>query len=154
MRFPFRLAGDGAYAPSAAHLPPNMSLIPRLRKDAALYAPPPMRRRLSWKKTELVLYGERVVRLMHSYQAYWYQVYPDAPIQIVIVRGPQGKHEEEFFLPTDLYFTPKAVVEAYGHRWSQEVTHREAKRRMGIDGPKARLQPVLERQAPRALAGA
>jgi hypothetical protein len=171
----FRLVGDGAYASLAADLPSNMTLISRLRKDAALYAPPPIRRRkkpgrprrkgkrlptpaqrakssrLSWKKTPLVLYGVRVVRLLHSYQAYWYEVCPDAPIQIVIVRDPDGKHDDEFFFSTDLTLSSKAIVEGYGHRWSQEVTHREAKQQMGIDDPQARLQPAVERQAPFCL---
>lgn len=141
----FRLVGDGAYASLAAHMPPNMTLISRLRKDAALYGPPPTRRpkkpgrprrkgkrlptpaqrakssRLRWEKTEVLLYGERVERLLHSYQAYWYEVCPDAPIQIVIVRDPEGKHDDEFFFSTDLSLPPKAVVEGYGHRWSQEI---------------------------------
>ncbi len=164
----FRLVGDGAYASLAAHLPKNMSLISRLRKDAALYAPPPPRRRkkgmrlptpaqraktsrLSWQKTELLLYGERVERLLHSYTAYWYEVCPGAPIQIVIVRDPGGKHDDEFFFSTALSLCPKAVVEGYGHRWPQEVTHREAKQQMGIDDPQARLQPAVERQAPFCL---
>ena len=171
----FRLLGDGAYASLAAHLPENMILISRLRKDAALYAPPPARRhkkpgrprkkgkrlptpakrakssRLRFRRTELLLYGERVVRLLHSYQAYWYEVCPDAPILIVIVRDPSGEHEDEFFFSTDLSLSPRAIIEGYGHRWSQEVVHREAKQQMGIDDPQARLQPAVERQAPFCL---
>lgn len=169
------LLGDGAYASLAAQLPKNVSLISRLRKDAALYAPPPTPRRkkpgrprkkgkrlptpaqrakssrLSWQKTELLLYGERVVRLLHSYQAHWYEVCPDAPIQIVIVRDPSGEHDDEFFFSTDLSLCAKAILEGYGHRWSQEVTHREAKQQMGIDDPQARVQPAVERQAPFCL---
>ena len=171
----FRLVGDGAYACLAAHLPENMTLISRLRKDAALYAPPPTRRtkkpgrprkkgkrlptpaqrakssRLRFRRTELLLYGERVVRLLHSYQAYWYEVCRDAPILIVIVRDPSGDHEDEFFFSTDLSLSSRAIVEGYGHRWSQEVTHREAKQQMGIDDPQARLRPAVERQAPFCL---
>jgi hypothetical protein len=39
-----RLVGDGAYASLAACLPPKVTLISHLRKDAALYDPPPARR--------------------------------------------------------------------------------------------------------------
>jgi len=167
----FRLVADGAYA----SLPENVTLISRLRKDAALYGPPPARRkkkpgrprkkgkrlptpaqrakssRLSWRKTRPVLYGERVERPLHSYTAYWYEVCPDAPILIVIVRDPSGKHDDEFFFSTDLSLSPRTVIEGYGHRWSQEVTHREAKQQMGIDDPQARVQPAVERQAPFCL---
>jgi len=171
----FRLVGDGAYACLAARLPEKMTLISRLRKDAALYGPPPARRRkkpgrprrkgprlptpaqrakssrLTWQKTEVLLYGECVERLLHSYEAYWYDVCSEAPIQIVIVRDPDGKHDDEFFFSTDRALSPKAVVEGYGHRWSQEVVHREAKQQMGIDDPQARRQPAVERQAPFCL---
>ena len=101
--------------------------------------------------SRLLLYGERVERLLHSYQAYWYEVCPDALIRMVIVRDPTGKHEDEFFFSTDLTLSPRTVIEGYGRRWSQEVMHREAKQQMGIDDPQARVQPAVERQAPFCL---
>jgi hypothetical protein len=171
----FQLLADGAYASLAARLPRNVVLISRLRKDAALYAGPPKRRskkagrpakkgrrlatpaqraktsRLSWKRAKVWLYGERVDALLHAYDAYWYEVCPDHPIQIVIVRDPQRRREDEFFFSTDLSLTAQGIVQGYGRRWSQEVTHREAKQQMGIDDPQARLQAAVERQAPFCL---
>lgn len=171
----FRLLADGAYACLAARLPDNVGLISRLRNDAALYAAPPKRRskkpgrprqkgqrlptpaqrakssRLSWKRAKVWLYGERVQCLLHAYQAYWYEVCSDRPIQIVIVRDPQRQRDDEFFFSTDLSLTPQAIVQGYGQRWSQEVTHREAKQQMGIDNPQARTQAAVQRQAPFCL---
>lgn len=171
----FQLVADGAYACLAGDLPTNVTMISRLRKDAALYGPAPTRRpgqvgrprlkgkrlptpehrakasRISWREENLVLYGEPVRRLLHSYQAYWHQVSPRAPIQIVLVRDPNGEHADEFFFSTDISLSATQVVLAYSHRWTQEVTHRESKQQMGIDNPQARRQPAVERQAPFCL---
>jgi hypothetical protein len=69
----------------------------------------------------------------------------------VIVRDPSGEHEDEFFFTTDRSLSVRAIVQGYGHRWSQEVAHREAKQQMGIDDPQARVQEAVERQAPFCL---
>lgn len=171
----FHLLADGAYASLAGRLPRTMTFTSRLRKDAALYGPPPTRRsgkvgrpktkgirlptpaarakapKLSWRRMTVLLYGQPVNVQLHAYQAYWYEVCPYAPILIVIVRDPSGGKEDEFFFTTDLSLTPAAVVGGYSHRWSQEVLHREAKQQMGIDDPQARLQSAVERQAPVCL---
>jgi hypothetical protein len=72
-------------------------------------------------------------------------------ILIVIVRDPNGQHDDEFFFTTDLELTPEEVVKAYGRRWTQEVTHRELKQQMGIQDPQARVEPAVRRQAPFAM---
>jgi hypothetical protein len=171
----FHLAADGAYASLAARLPKNVTFTSRLRKDAALYGPPPARRsgrvgrprkkgkrlptpaarakaaRLSWRRKTVTLYGEPVEVLIHAYQAYWHEVCPDAPVIVVMVRDPNGVKEDEFFFSTDLSLAPVAVIQGYAPRWSQEVVHREAKQQLGIDDPQARVQPAVERQAPFCL---
>lgn len=171
----FRLLADGAYAALAGRLPANVTIVSRLRKDAALYDPPPTRRpgqpgrppkkgrrlptpaarapsaRLSWRRHTLTLYGQSREVLLHSYRALWYEVCAQRPISIVIVRDPTGEHDDEFFFSTDLALAPQQIVLAYGRRWSQEVVHREAKNEMGIQDPQARLQSAVERQAPFCL---
>lgn len=168
----FRLLADGAYASLAKELPSSVKLVSRLRKDAALYEPPPPRRRgqvgrpptkgkrlptpqrrakaprLSWKRVTVSLYGEPRDLRLHSYQALWYEGCPQQLILIVIVRDPSGQRDDEFFFTTDLERTPEEVVEAYGRRWTQEVVHRELKQQMGIEDPQARVEPAVRRQAP------
>ena len=171
----FRLLADGAYASLVARLPENFVLISRLRKDAALYASPPTRRskragrppkkgrrlptpaqraktsRLSWQRTKVLLYGERIEVLLYCYHSYWYDVCPDRPIKIVLVRDPNRKRDDEFFFSNDLSLSPQAILQGYGRRWSQEVMHREAKQQMGIQDPQARVRSAVERQAPFCL---
>lgn len=167
----FVLVADGAYACLAGRLPSNVVLISRMRKDAALFGPRPprtgkagrprnkgrrlptparvaARRRTRWTRARLVLYGEEVDRLVHCFDALWYEVSPDRPVRVVCVRDPSGKGEDTFLFTTDLAMTPEEIITGYTARWSIEVTFRESKQSMGVDGPQARREEAVRRQAP------
>jgi hypothetical protein len=163
--------GDGAYACLAGRLPENVRIVSRLRKDAALYAPALPRKtgqvgrprtkgkrlptpekiansaRAVWQETTLKLYGKEVSRLLSSFTAIWYEVLPDRPIKVVCVRDPAGEASDEFFFSTDLDLEDNEIVLAYAARWSIEVTNRNSKQFIGIEGPQARCEPAVRRQA-------
>lgn len=171
----FEFLGDGAYACLAGSLPVNVQLVSRLRKDAALYAAAPLRqkgqvgrprkkgkrlptperivndKRTVWREVTINLYGKDVIRLLSSFTAIWYEVRRDQPIKVVCVHDPSGEADEaddEFFFSTDIDLADDQIVLAYAARWSIEVTNRNSKQLIGIEGPQARSEMAVRRQAP------
>jgi len=172
----FDLAVDGAYPSDELlkGLPTNVHLVSRIRSDAALYDQPAPRRKKGpgrrrrkgdrmkslpeiaagvrrWERRLVVAYGRRRMRLLHSFQALWWHVAKDRPIQVVIVRDPAGKEKDDFFFTTDLAMKPARVVELYAARWGIEEAIREAKQSTGFDDVQGWSARSVERQAPFAL---
>ena len=170
----YYFVGDGAYACLAGSLPQNVMLTSRIRRDAALYAPPPKRRKKKgrhgrhpkygrrlpsplnmaktvgnrWKKCQLEIYGRTKRSLLYSYTAIWREVCPDRLINIVIVRDPTGEAEDEYFFTTDLDMSPEQIVLRYSVRWSIEVVFRETRQYLGRDHPQARKRTAVLRITP------
>lgn len=167
----FELLADAAYASLAGRLPPNVQMLSRLRSNAALYAQAPPRtgkrgrpaekgKRLptpakiakdpqtQWTRIKLTLYGETAERLVHVFDALWYEVCGKKPIRIVCVRDPDAERPDAFFFSTDLTLEAQSVLEEYSARWCVEPMVRESKQSMGIEGPQAQLREAVERQAP------
>ena len=172
----FELLVDGAY-PSEdllKGLPENVNVVSRIRRDAAIYklapaskkrgvgGPPEKGGRLPtpakiaqsatrWERRVCVMYGRKRVRLLHSFEALWWKVTREKPIQIVIVRDPSGKEKDDYFFTTDLTMDAARVVELYSARWGIEEAIREAKQVMGFDEVQGWKERSVERQAPFAL---
>jgi hypothetical protein len=167
----FELLADAAYASLAGRLPQNVQMLSRLRSNAALYAPAPPRtgnrgrppekgRRLptpaklaldpgtGWRRVELTLYGEKQQRLVHLFDALWYEVCGKRLVRIVCVRDPDGERPDAFFFSTDLTLEAEGILEGYSARWCIEPMIREAKQSLGIEGPQAQSRLAVERQAP------
>ncbi len=171
----FVFCGDGAYASVAKQLPDNVHLVSRIRKDAALFAHPapkktnkPGRPRKKGKRLpspkdiapadkkkglvlKLNLYGKIVRRQVFQSQALWYEVSPDRPVNIVIVRDPQNACADEFFFTTDLALSPAEIIYIYTGRWPIEVVFRESKQYLGIQDSQARKQQAVLRTTPFCL---
>ena len=171
----FVFCGDGAYACMAGGTPKNVTVVSRIRRDAALYGlPQPKRentkgrkakkgkRLLSpqdmaskvgkqWKTYNIDLYGKIVERQLYTYQALWYEVCADELVNIVIVRDPEGKSEDEYFFTTDLNMTPEEIVLCYTGRWAIEVVFRETKQYLGMNQPQARKKEAVLRLTPFCL---
>lgn len=171
----FLFCGDGAYACVAGRVAGNVEVVSRIRRDAALYAPPPKRRKKGpgrpakrgrrlptpqkmadqvgkrWKLSEVDLYGKIVERQLYAFNALWYEVCPDRLVRIVIVRDPAGKSDDEFFFTTDLDMAPEAIVHCYTGRWAIEVVFRETKQYLGMDQPQARKKKAVLRITPLCL---
>lgn len=171
----FVFCGDGAYASVAKQLPDNVQLVSRIRKDAALFSRPTPKRthgpgrprkkgnRLpspqdiapadhkNWLVVKLNLYGKIVRRQVFQAQALWYEVSPDRPVNIVIVRDPQNACADEFFFTTDLALSPAPIVYIYTGRWPIEVVFRESKQYLGIQDSQAKKQQAVLRTTPFCL---
>lgn len=155
------LCADGAYASLAGRSLPRTQVISRLRRDAALYKPPPPRRkgqrgrprkkgvrlpnpekiasrtRKGWCRESVDRRGRTVERLLLSRPVLWYQVCPDQPVLFVIVRDPAGIEPDDFFFTTDLETTAADVAGCYAGRWSIEITFRSSKQDLGAQEPQS-----------------
>ena len=154
----FELAGDGFFATLAGAGLSRVHLYSRMRRDAALYAPPPKRQdkrrgrprkhghRLptpqqlsqsarTWIKTPVQIRGQSLTRLVHVREVLWYAVCPTAMVQLVIVRDPQGKEPDDYFFTTNLQATAAHVIETYAGRWAIEDTFRNVKQFLGGQDP-------------------
>ncbi|MDQ6617385.1 MAG: transposase [Actinomycetota bacterium] len=145
----FTLCADGAYACLAGDALPRTTVISRMRRDAALFAPPPpptgkrgrpraKGERLptpprlaeaarQWKTLNIDWRGGSETKLVWSRPVLWYGVCPKNMVLLVVVRDPTGREPDDFFFTTDLEMTPALVVSIYADRWAIEVTYRDVK---------------------------
>lgn len=173
----FVLVGDAAYTNSSLikGRPDNLTLIGRGRLDAALYAPPPKRRRgqmgrprvrgkrlpspeqqarrnnAKWKKVEVEVYGKSAVVRVLTIDALWYVAAGSELVRLVLVRGFPGHENYDVFVCTDTSASPKQIIETYALRWSIEVTFHDSKGKLGFEAPQNRTEHAVERTAPMAL---
>lgn len=155
----FRLAADGAYASLAGRKLPRTHLTSRMRRDAALYLAPPLRkegqrgrprkkgarlptpaqiaarRKHGWVRAVVDQRGKPVDRLLYRLPVLWYQTCPHQLVLLVIVRDPTGKQRDDFFFTTDLDASAAAVASEYSGRWSIEDTNRSTKQFLGGEQP-------------------
>jgi hypothetical protein len=145
----FVLCADGAYATLAGDDLPRTTVISRMRRDAALYGPPPpptgkrgrprargerlptptvlAGRARKWTSVEVPWRGGRITRQLWSRPVLWYGVRPKAMVLLVVVRDPAGREPDDFFFTTDLDMAPAEVLSIYGDRWAIECTYRDVK---------------------------
>jgi len=129
-------------------LPQLITVVTRLRLDAALYEPAPPRvpgqigrprqkgkrlPTLAARATDLATVwqaitvadwygkGERTVALA-SETAIWYHTgLPPVPIRWVLIRDSQGKFATQALLCTDLTATPQQIIAWFVRRWQMET---------------------------------
>jgi hypothetical protein len=154
-----------------------ITVITRLRLDAALYAPAPVRRpgqrgpqrlkgervkkltqrlqdgRTRWQACQLPWYGGEIRRLqLASGTAVWYHSgKPPVAIRWVLVRDPKGRCEPQAFLSTDLTLSARQIVLYFIRRWSMETTFQEARQYLGLDGQRQWNDMAVARTTPMRL---
>ena len=173
------LVGDGGYAVldllhCCQSLAQPVTLIARLRLDAALYEPAPPRlpgqngrpplkgRRLpalkalldlptvSWVEVSAAWYNgtTRTVELT-SQTAVWYRSgKPPVPIRWVLVRDPQGEFATPTLLCTDLAVDPVQILEWFVLRWQLEVTFQEVRTYLGVETQRQWSDLAIARTTP------
>jgi hypothetical protein len=136
-----------------------VTVVTRLRLDAALYDPAPARQpgqrgaprkkgahqptlaqrsndaSTQWTSVTLGWYAntQRTVDLATG-TAVWYHIgLPIVPLRWVLIRDPLGKFKTQALLCTDLTATPAHIVEWFVLRWQLEVTFEEARTHLGIE---------------------
>jgi hypothetical protein len=153
----------------------EVTVVRRLRLDAALYEPAPPRRsgqmgrprkkghRLPTLETVLTDPQTRWQRLLvsqwYGQQAYevevatatavWYHSgMPVVPLRWVLVRDPGGKLKPKAFLCTDLQARPLDILSWFVRRWSVEVTFEEVRRHLGFETQRQWSEQAIERTTP------
>jgi hypothetical protein len=155
----------------------HLTVITRLRLDARLFDPPPVRQlrqrgrpRLSgarqptltqrltdpatrWRRVTIShWYGEQDRRLaIASGTALWYHPGKSVPIRWVLVRDEAGAFEPRALLCTDLASDPLDVLRWFVRRWSVEVTFAEVRRHLGVETQRQWSDKAIARTTPALL---
>jgi DDE superfamily endonuclease len=157
---------------------PQVSLITRLRLDAALYDPAPPRpphqngrprlkgtRRptlqqlldkpyLRWTPLTLQHWygeGERRVEVCTDTAVWYHSGMSPVPIRWVLIRDPQGEFEPQAVLSTTLTHTPHQILEWFISRWTLEVTFEEARAHLGLETQRQWNDLAIGRTTPMLL---
>ena len=153
----------------------NVSLVTRLRLDAQLWAPAPLRKpgqigrprlkgarrpspqqvlenaRTKWRKVELEQWyggGKREVEV-HSETAIWYKTgEPPVGIRWLLVRDVLGEFEPQALMTTNLDHTPVQMLTWFVRRWRMEVTFEEARAHLGVETQRQWNDLAITRSTP------
>jgi hypothetical protein len=157
---------------------PRVSVITRLRLDAALYDPPPPRvpgqrgrPRLKGKRRptlEAVLadektqwstltvddwYGEgpREVDVATDTAVWYHTGKPPVAIRWVLIRDPQERFKPQALLSTNLEHTCAQMLAWFVCRWTMEVTFEEARAHLGMETQRQWNDRAIARATPALL---
>ena len=173
------LVGDNGYAVldllhCCQSLREPVTLIARLRLDAALYAPAPPREpgqngrpplkgerrpslktlldqdHVAWNVAAVSWYdgATRIVELT-SQTAVWYRSgKPAVTIRWVLIRDPQGAFDPQALLCTDPSANPTQILEWFVLRWQLEVTFQEVCTHLGVETQRQWSDLAIARTTP------
>ena len=170
------LVGDNSYAVldllhCCQSLAQPVTLIARLRLDAALYAPAPPRQpgrpplkgarrpplkallepvNVAWASA-VVAWSDGTTRAVEltSQTAVWYRSgKPPVLIRWVLIRDPQGVFAPQALLCTDPSADPTQILEWFVLRWQLEVTFREVRTHLGVETQRQWSDQAIARTTP------
>lgn len=150
-----------------------VTIITRLRLDAALYEPAPPATgsvgrprkkgerlptpqailddpQTKWQAVTVRWYdGQSQLMEMTSQTAVWYHSgKPPVPLRWVLIRDPQGAYETIALLSTSLELTPLQIVNWFVQRWQVEVTFEEVRAHLGVETQRQWSDKAIERTTP------
>jgi hypothetical protein len=158
-------------------LRPQVTVVTRLRLDAALYDPAPVRgpgtrgrpRRkgarqptlaqhltaptTAWEPVTMSWYGGRTVRLeLATGTAVWYHGgLPPVALRWVLIRDPQASFEPQALLATDPTASAQDIVRWFVLRWQVEVTFHEVRAHLGVETQRQWSDLAIVRTTPALL---
>lgn len=153
-----------------------VTVVTRLRLDAALYEPPPERTpqakgrpprkgkrqptlatrvsnpQTAWERMTVRWYGgcERSIEVATG-TALWYHQGILVPLRWVLVRDPDGQFDPQALLSTDQALSPQQIVEWFVLRWQLEVTFHEARAHLGVETQRQWNDRAIARCTPALL---
>jgi hypothetical protein len=161
---PLVLVADSSYAVLdllhfCQSLAQPVTLIIRLRLDAALYKVAPPRRpgqngrpsvkgeRLptlkqllenpesAWERVSAGWYNgsQRTLEIVSHTPVWYHSGKSPAPVRWVLIRDPLGKFRPQALLCTDLNVVPTQIIEWFVFRWQLEVTFQEVRAHLGVE---------------------
>jgi hypothetical protein len=177
------VVADSTYAAlellaAAQGLAQPVTMITRLRLDAALYDPAPPRpagrrgrprkkgvrqptlaMRLTdpatvWAEQLVTWYGRstRTIRLATGTAIWYHTGLPPVAIRWVLVTDPEGQFRPQALLCTDVHASPTQIVEWFVLRWQLEVTFEEARAHLGVETQRQWADLAILRTTPALLA--
>ncbi len=176
------VVADSTYAvlellADAARLPQPVTVVTRLRLDAALYDPAPPRgpgtmgrprlkgdrqptlatRLLDpatvWETLTVPWYGGGTAQVEAATgTAIWYhRGLPTVSLRWVLLRDPQGQFDPQALLCTDPTVVPAQIVAWFVTRWPLEVTFHEVRAHLGVETQRQWSDLALLRTTPALL---
>ena len=157
----------------------EVTVITRLRLDAALYEPAPRRvagqrgrprkkgarlptlkqlvadPRTTWQGVSVNhWYGEaeRTVEIASGTCVWYHTGMPVVPIRWVLVRDPHEKFETQAFLCTHVEAAPAQILAWFVQRWTVEVTFEEARAHLGVETQRQWSDKAIARTTPAVFA--
>jgi len=152
-----------------------VTVVTRLRLDAALYAPAPPRRagqigrpRLKgprqptlaavaadphtrWTEQTVAQWygsGPRTVEITSATAVWYHSGLPPVPLRWVLIRDPQGTFATQALLCTDPTVLPAQILAWFVQRWQLEVTFEEARRHLGLETQRQWSAAAIRRTTP------
>jgi hypothetical protein len=152
-----------------------VTVVTRLRLDAALYDPAPPRRprqtgrpRLKgsrqptlatvaaapetvWTALSVAHWygaGERTVEVASATAVWYHSGLPPVPLRWVLIRDPQGKFATQALLCTDPAVAPAQILAWFIQRWQLEVTFEEVRRHLGLETQRQWSEAAIHRTTP------
>jgi DDE superfamily endonuclease len=156
-----------------------VTMITRLRLDAALYEPaaprspgtmgrprkkgkrlPPLEAvrdnpKTRWRQITVPRWysqGSRPVAIVSKTCVWYHSGKPVVPIRWVLIRDPFGKFETQALLCTDLQAQPEQIVTWFVQRWQLETTFQAVRAHLGVESQRQWNEPAIARTTP-ALMG-
>lgn len=173
---------DSAYAAldllnCCQRLPRPVSVVTRLRLDAALYDPPPARTtktkgrprrkgkrqptlqarmrdpQTGWQQLTVRWYGgvERTIETASGIAIWYHGGMPTVPLRWVLIRDPAGQFDPQALLCTDQDVSAQQIVEWFVLRWQLEVTFHEARTHLGVETQRQWSHLAIARTTPALL---
>ncbi len=154
-----------------------VTMVTRLRLDAALYDPAPPRdpgttgrprvkgarqptlaQRLvdpqtEWQLVPVRWYGgsRREIEVATGTAVWYHSGLPPVPIRWVLIRDPKGRFESQALLGPDQEATAVEIVEWFVLRWQLEVTFHEVRTHLGVETQRQWSARAIERTTPALL---
>jgi len=149
-----------------------VTVITRLRLDAALYEPAPpysgkgrprkKGQRLprpqqcidnldtDWTRLTLPWYDHQPRLLdIATGTAVWYHTgLPPVPIRYVLIRDVAGKFDPQALLSTDLMLSPEQILAFFRQRWQMEPTFRHVREHLGVETQRQWSDKAIARTTP------
>ncbi len=155
-----------------------ITVMTRLRLDAALYAPAPLHQphqngrprtkgeRLptlaaraanpatDWQSVTVTDWygkGERTVALVSETAVWYHSGLPPVPIRWVLIRDPQGRFATQALLCTDQAVAPEQIIAWFVRRWQMETTFEEVRHHLGVETQRQWTDTAIRRTTPALL---
>jgi len=174
---PLIIVGDSAYAAldflnACQTLKQPVTVITRLRLDAALYEPPPpysgrgrprkKGKRLPtlqhlldheqtvWQRLTVPWYNHqlRPIEIVTG-TAFWFHFgLPGVHIRYVLIRDVAGKFDPQALLSTDLTLSPEQILAFFMRRWQMEPTFCHVREHLGVETQRQWSDKAIARTTP------